>query len=1520
VNPKITTPTLRTKLVGSISVDFGFILPVVRMAIRIKIYALDHEDAEPRWIGPVGANDGASYSSLREMLESVGILPWKFQFWDIEDSCRMNVKLESLNSILPVVHVIPAEGEGGAGFKRQRIERDDIESVGGLPSNSAELEGTTDPVEGSATVIPASTSRVTGSSRVEAPLVVPEIWLQSTLISAEVMDKYILEEENLRRKLKGISLEDHDWKLKSFDHNGVGVVKIYCLDCNKHHGGISGDHTSHAIQNLFNNFKGSHLGSTAHDRNWCKRHNVPFEHHPRSEAGRLGKGVIMTPEDHAKLIADGIDIVKKVNADKGMEQPCFEVVGNPLATQVKCFWTKVKCVTCNQFLQLCPPKRNLEHILTAHAAGSKHKELLDKAQKQTAGVPLSTGKRGRPSRTAGFSGSRSQTSLHSWFPHSGEGSQACDFTSWDRGHGLSYICWGFRGPSCSYGGKPYNIRALVNDAHPGKNWFAEPCLRGEVMLEGGLLTVEGAFRHRNCLRISASDDGFENLTCTKCASIPSEDDFRMRVLREDRAIEKRGTRSTGSGRRVGYLHMLEVNSHSRQLSQKFRRERSLHWAAKARIVQLKVKRPTLKESAKLASDEHDLMKFCNNILAAHRSGVFGGKPALWDFMKDSAANLNRKDPAHRFSDNSKAFAQAMKMYGGKRMCDLFALNYAGPGYSTVKRDCRKGVQFVPGEHSQIFKAVAQIYADAKKVHGITGPVPVILAEDETKVKSRVAYEQKWDSLAGFCGVKDNHVCISDYKLLVGSGDEGYSRVVEGFRTNKVGGFARVVVVNPLHDKLPRLVLVVSYTCNCFNAAWVRDQWKTIERLWEKECKGEVGPIVGHASDGDSRRRQLMLSDYKETGGTRLKLDWEGWLFSAGVDNNGDAFGLHDQDYIHNGKKLINPIDQGGRTLMLGGDVCMLEHVGAIYNKFTQDEHGLRQGDIDRTDRQNWASAQRLCQKKVTDCLAKVRLACDVQRERTIGTEYYLSVVGDYIDIFASPSLDLRSRLVLASKVSFFFRLWKLWFKYGDHSVLGNTASFSVKENFISQQSFIDVQLSCHFAVLLICHFRDKYSHLPVPLHLTGSDSCEIFFSKIGGMVGLERAYDFHELVNTANTVNRLAAVEYGANGLKFNRVHNKMTNVWADLHPLAPEELPCDLGNYSLITTNDDVIAALKEGLKEAQRLLRALNMGPRPGANAQSSRWFISPWTCELANPRHFAFVPNKKPVEGEDGDSEVMREITALPDRGELESDEEGDDGMVPDNEQDGEQDGLPCTVEQETRDVITELLNESEEHVRPPAVSVKILPYVMYGGKTIYKSTLVSQLNANPFLSKDRLTRVKNSIFFNNADDYLSAASSNSKMLIGCGSDCGIYFLGRGLPLQSSAVTTAQKRTRGKQGRGVAAVRVSQAVEEGSWWIGRVQRIRRRKGRGFGILKHPIDLMNLPSSTGKKGASESGIQIYLNYYSRGPGRLKFRYDLSDSNWVDVESIISSVALTYNSATKMYSLDSEDASSFDTFVSNKN
>ena len=237
-------------------------------------------------------------------------------------------------------------------------------------------------------------------------------------------------------------------------------------------------------------------------------------------------------------------------------------------------------------------------------------------------------------------------------------------------------------------------------------------------------------------------------------------------------------------------------------------------------------------------------------------------------------------------------------------------------------------------------------------------------------------------------------------------------------------------------------------------------------------------------------------------------------------------------------------------MQLGGDVCLLQHVGIVYNRFNADEHGLQQEDVDYKDRQNWGSTQRLCQEKVRSCLKRLREVDDVHRERTLETEYYLQICAEYIDIFCSPRHSLRARIVLAAKVSFFFRLWKLWLKHGYHGVQGNSMEIIEGRHFVSQQCFIDIQLSCHFAVLLIVHFRDRYAHLPVPLHLTGSDSCEIFFSKIGGMNGNERAYDFHELTNAANTLNHMSVVEYAENGLKFNKQHNKMENVWAKLHPL----------------------------------------------------------------------------------------------------------------------------------------------------------------------------------------------------------------------------------------------------------------------------------------------------------------------------------------------------------------------------------
>lgn len=81
------------------------------------------------------------------------------------------------------------------------------------------------------------------------------------------------------------------------------------------------------------------------------------------------------------------------------------------------------------------------------------------------------------------------------------------------------------------------------------------------------------------------------------------------------------------------------------------------------------------------------------------------------------------------------------------------------------------------------------------------------------------------------------------------------------------------------------------------------------------------------------------------------------------------------------------------------------------------------------------------------------------------------------------------------------------------------------------------------------------------------------------------------MVTLAKYFSSLFVVEYNMNGLQFNKVHSKMENIWEKVHPFGCNEFKCDLANYSLIANETGIIEALKDGLKEAQKLIRVLNM-----------------------------------------------------------------------------------------------------------------------------------------------------------------------------------------------------------------------------------------------------------------------------------------------------------------------------------------
>lgn len=421
------------------------------------------------------------------------------------------------------------------------------------------------------------------------------------------------------------------------------------------------------------------------------------------------------------------------------------------------------------------------------------------------------------------------------------------------------------------------------------------------------------------------------------------------------------------------------------------------------------------------------------------------------------------------------------------------------------------------------------------------------------------------------------------------------------------------------------------------------------------------------------------------------------------------------------------------------------------------------------------------------------------------------------------------------------------------------------------------------------------------------------------MEGHERAYDFHQLVSTANTLNRLSAMEYKDNGLKFDKVHNKMKNVWAQLHPLKPNEVECNLADYSLLSTSDNVIAALQEGLQLAQGMLEVLNMAPP--VQCSNRTWFLTPWSVEKLDPHSFAYVPSSVPVSGEDGDAEVLCHDL------EANTIDEGGEDLNCDASIDGAEDGLEdsvttvAEVQSETQDAISEMLSSQEPQVSTALPTEKVIPFVEFAGHKIFKSTLVSQLNSNPFLSKDRLTRVKNSIYFNNSDDYISASSSTEAMLLGLGMDCGIYFVQRDTTTTSSSVKAAVKRKRGRPAKNLQATCVLNGVDRGMWCIGRVQKMRRKVGSRWGNCVNPIDLQNRDVQKGKKAGSVApNFMVYLSYFRKVPGFYKFKYDHSDSIWVDIDSIICTVTMSFNAENDVFELDPTDAESLNEFIEKSN
>ncbi|KAL2651442.1 hypothetical protein R1flu_019570 [Riccia fluitans] len=157
--------------------------------------------------------------------------------------------------------------------------------------------------------------------------------------------------------------------------------------------------------------------------------------------------------------------------------------------------------------------------------------------------------------------------------------------------------------------------------------------------------------------------------------------------------------------------------------------------------------------------------------------------------------------------------------------------------------------------------------------------------------------------------------------------------------------------------------------------------------------------------------------------------------------------------------------------------------------------------------------------------------------------------------------------------------------------------------------------------------------------------------------------------------------------------------------------------------------------------------MSPHAGVNDKT--WWRTPWTLEKElgifgtsssthEPDHERFEVNEVEEVEEMPNSELSSDLwdiieaTGAPSTMEADMDAEGDE--TNDLEVYGH----------EARHVLSETMSTLLMEHAP--TNKKVDPMVSYEGHEMYKASLVSLLLGNPTLSKDRLTRIKQSVYFN------------------------------------------------------------------------------------------------------------------------------------------------------------------------------
>ena len=392
-----------------------------------------------------------------------------------------------------------------------------------------------------------------------------------------------------------------------------------------------------------------------------------------------------------------------------------------------------------------------------------------------------------------------------------------------------------------------------------------------------------------------------------------------------------------------------------------------------------------------------------------------------------------------------------------------------------------------------------------------GTVCVVAAEDESAVSAAVEgmepdLDKREVNLVGFCGPlcgevgpdgqPGPHKCGLSGVKFSANGTCQMADLRRIFEQHRVGHYVSVVLIVPLCHDLPVVACHLEVTCNRFTSADIDEKWNWLSEQYYSAGLGEtLGPLLGHASDGDVRRRGAQLRrSLRCTAppGAELYSGVDGLDICVTLSEvNGKQRPCHlsVQDYIHGYKKFFNCF-RDTKDMALGVHSISMAALVETVERISVEVHGIRAGDVapDR-NRQNTRPILRMVSP---DALAAIATLPDFE-ERHRGTHAFLSLISDFIDVFENDSMSWVDRIDRASYVVHFLRYWRAW--------VVASPGYTLAKNFVTPEALLDAEIACAAFVNLVGLWKDfNLSDVPPDVKKMASEACEVLFSRVGGWV------------------------------------------------------------------------------------------------------------------------------------------------------------------------------------------------------------------------------------------------------------------------------------------------------------------------------------------------------------------------------------------------------------------------------------